>query len=67
MISNPTSRDHTWKATELRKLPPDQRDAILMEAAANAEKAYRTDPKLTDFEAYGEDDLHGTSASAAEG
>jgi hypothetical protein len=46
----------------LRKLPPEQRDAVLGAAAALAEEAYRTDPALTDFEAFGKDDLHGESS-----
>jgi hypothetical protein len=49
----------TWTAAELRKLPPAERDAILS-AAARAEAEYRNDPALTDFEAFGEDDLLGT-------
>lgn len=46
-----------WTASELRKLPPNQRDAILEQAAALAEEEYRTNPELTAFEAFGEDDL----------
>jgi hypothetical protein len=60
----PTGR--TWTASELRKLPPDQRDAILAEAAARAEEEYLTNPGLTDFEAFGEDDLYGDSADTQE-
>jgi hypothetical protein len=66
MSSKPASADRMWKASELRRLPSKQRDRILTEAAASAEEAYRTDQQLTDFEAYGEDDLHGQSATAAE-
>ncbi len=64
MISKRNSRKETWKASELRKLPPEERDAILAEAARHAENDYRTNPQLTDFESFGEDDLHGESTAA---
>jgi hypothetical protein len=48
----------------LRKLPPDQRDAVLEAAAALAEDDCRNDQQLTAFEAFGKDDLYGESASA---
>jgi hypothetical protein len=67
MISNPRAPNDTWKATELRKLPPSERDAILLEAAAKAEQAYLTNPALSGFDAFGEDDLHGTSSAAPTG
>jgi hypothetical protein len=38
-------------ASEVRRMPKDQRDAILEEAARIAEELYRNDPSLTDFEA----------------
>jgi hypothetical protein len=63
----PTHQDSAariWTAAELRQLPPEQRDAILAAAAALAEEEYRTDAALTAFEAFGEADLHGTSADA---
>jgi hypothetical protein len=47
-----------WTATELRKLPPEQRAAILAEQAALLEEEYRSNPELTAFEALGEDDLY---------
>ena len=53
-----------WKASELRKLPPEQRDAILEEAAMQAEEDYRNNPELIAFEAFGKDDLYGDSANA---
>lgn len=53
-----------WTASELRKLPEDQREAILRAAAAEAEHEYRTNLDLTSFEAFGRDDLHGSSSSA---
>ena len=43
-------------AVDLRKLPADERWAIL---AAHAEDLHRGDRQLTDFEAFGEEDLHG--------
>jgi hypothetical protein len=49
---------------ELRKLPSQDRDAILEAAAAQAEQEYRTNPALTAFEAFGKDDLHGESSSS---
>jgi len=51
-----------WTASELRKLPPHQRDEIMEAAAALAEGEYRSDPALTAFEAFGEEDLHADSA-----
>ena len=48
----------TWTAAELRRLPPEERDAILAAAAALAEQEYRTDKGLTAFEAFGEKDLY---------
>ncbi|HEY4234801.1 MAG TPA: hypothetical protein VGM76_15310 [Lacipirellulaceae bacterium] len=67
MIFKPAARDGAWKAAELRKLLPDQRDAILAEAAASAESEYRNNPLLTDFEAFGEDDLHGQCTATPAG
>jgi hypothetical protein len=62
---NPTaSSPKRWKPNELRRLPADQREAILRAAAAKAEEDYRRDLSLTDFEAFGKDDLHGDSADA---
>jgi len=53
-----------WKASELRKMSREQRDAILEAAATQAEEDYRNDPELTAFEAFGKDDLYGDSANA---
>jgi hypothetical protein len=52
-----------WTAAELRKLPPEQRNAILEAAAALAEEEYRTNPELTAFAAFGKDDLYFDSSS----
>jgi hypothetical protein len=54
-------------AAELRKLPPDERAAILESQAARAEDLYRLDPRLTDFEAFGEDDVHADEPVSEEG
>lgn len=59
--------EHRWTAAELRKLPQSQRDVVLGAAAASAEDLYRNDPQLTDFEAYGPDDLDGESTAAPGG
>jgi len=46
----------------LRRLPPQERDAILTAAAKDAETEYRNNRELTAFEAFGKEDLHGESA-----
>ena len=58
-----TSEKRRWTAAELCKLPPAERDAILEAAAVLAEQDYRTDPDLIAFEAFGDSDLYGDSAS----
>jgi hypothetical protein len=67
MITNKSSVDKNWKASDLRKKSPAERDAILAAAAARAESEYRTNPHLTDFEAFGEDDLYGECSGAKAG
>ena len=44
-----------WSATELRRLPRDQRQAILAAAAQMAEQDYRDDKDLTGFDAFSEE------------
>jgi hypothetical protein len=61
---NPTRPTRRWTAEELRRLPPDQRDAILFAAAKAAESDYHSDPGLTGFEAFGDKDLHGDSSDS---
>jgi hypothetical protein len=61
-----STSERAWKPSELRTLPPSERDDILAKAAALAENDYRSKPQLTDFEAFGEDDLHGDSTAAAD-
>jgi hypothetical protein len=56
-IEQATGLKKRWTAVELRKLPAEQRDAILEAAARLAEPAYRNNPELTAFEAFGKDDL----------
>ena len=51
-------------AEEIRRLPPDERDAILAAAADLAVHDYASDPELTAFEAFGRDDLYGESADS---
>jgi hypothetical protein len=53
-----------WTAAELRRLPAEQRDAILAQAAALAEPHYVHDRQLTAFEAFGEEDLCVDSSDA---
>lgn len=62
-LDNSTSVGKQWTAAELRKLPPEQRDAIMEAAASLAEEEYRSNPELTAFEAFGKDDLYGDSSS----
>ncbi len=42
---------------ELRRMPREQRQAILAAAAAIAEEDYRSDKELTGFAAFGEEEL----------
>ena len=49
-IRTPTKKP--MSAAELRKLSVTEREALLAAAAAAAEHEYRTDPDLTDFEAF---------------
>jgi hypothetical protein len=60
---NAAQTHRRWTASELRKLPAQERDAILEAAALLAEAAYRNDPELTAFEAFGKDDLYGDSSN----
>ena len=45
-------------------MPATERDAVLATQAAQAEAAYRTDPDLCGFDAFGEDDLNGDDPAA---
>jgi hypothetical protein len=53
-----------WTASELRKLPPAERDAILAEQAAAVEDEYRKNRELTAFEAFGDEDLYVDSSDS---
>jgi Zn-dependent peptidase ImmA (M78 family)/transcriptional regulator with XRE-family HTH domain len=48
-----------FSATDLRKMTRDQRATILSGASALAQDLYETDANLTDFDAFGEEDLYG--------
>jgi hypothetical protein len=52
-----------WTAGEIGRLPVDQRDILLEASATVAATEYRNNAELTAFDAFGEDDLHGDSAS----
>ncbi len=54
----------SWTAAELRRLPAEERDAILAAAADLAADEYRNNAALTAFEAFGEEDLYVHSADA---
>lgn len=56
MAAEPTSLLRS--ATELLKLPKAERDQIMARAASMVQADYEGDPALTDFEAFGEEDLH---------
>ncbi|MSU77207.1 MAG: hypothetical protein EXS16_03825 [Gemmataceae bacterium] len=51
--ANPTPR--RMSPTELRKLPREERRAILAASAALAEKIYRNDKDFTGFDAFSEE------------
>ena len=62
---SPTTVDlqKQWSPAELRKLPAAEREAILAAQAEHAEALYRNDTELTDFDAFGEEDLHVDSSN----
>jgi hypothetical protein len=49
---------------ELRRMPREQRQAILAAAAAWAEQDYRSDKELTGFEAFSEEELDDDESDA---
>ena len=63
----PGASGRRWTATELRKLPPAERDAILAEQAAALADEYRNNPELTAFEAFGDEDLYVDSSDSEAG
>jgi hypothetical protein len=64
MSTPPVDLTRRWTAAELRRLPADQRDAILAAAAELAAQEYRNDASLTAFEAFGEGDLYVNSSDS---
>ena len=62
VTKTPTASRIRWTAHELRKLPAHERDQILEAAAKSADVEYRNNRDLTDFEAFGKDDIHGESS-----
>jgi acyl-CoA reductase-like NAD-dependent aldehyde dehydrogenase len=64
MSASITGSQPRWTASELRRLPADERDRILAAAAALAAEEYRKDAALTAFEAFGEGDLYVHSSDA---
>jgi hypothetical protein len=65
--ASPGSSGRRWIATELRKLPPAERDAILAQQAAALADEYRNNPELTAFEAFGDEDLYVDSSDSEAG
>jgi acyl-CoA reductase-like NAD-dependent aldehyde dehydrogenase len=63
-IRNVAAPVRRWSAEELRRLPAAQRSEILRAAAELAAIEYETDPQLTAFEAFGEDDLYVDSSNS---
>jgi hypothetical protein len=49
---------------ELRRMPREQRQAILAAAAAMAEQDYCSDKELTGFEAFSEEELDGDESDS---
>ena len=65
MVTNTaTAARSRWTAHELRKLPAHERDQILEAAAMLAESEYRENREVTNFEAFGKEDLHGESGNS---
>ena len=56
--NTPTTPLRRWTPSELRLLPAAERSAILAPAAELAADDYANDPSLTDFDAFGKDDLY---------
>jgi hypothetical protein len=63
-MSTTIEEPRCWTPAELRRLPAEERDAILAAAAAQAAEEYRSDVALTAFEAFGEGDLYVHSSDA---
>ena len=61
----PSEKPERVSLAELRKMPREQRQAILAAAAERAESDYRSDKDLTGFNAFSED-LRGRALSSEE-
>lgn len=57
-VSTIASKPAIHKPVELMKLSLEKRRQILAKAVAEAEDDYLNTPELTDFEAFGDDDLY---------
>lgn len=55
---NPSGSKTTLSAADFRRLPREQRNALLSAAAEKAQSEYASNSDLTSFDAYGEDDLY---------
>jgi hypothetical protein len=66
-VANPGASGQRWTAKELRKLPPAERDAILAQQATALVDEYRNNSALTDFEAFGNEDLYVDSSDSKAG
>ena len=62
--TNIKSKERAHTAAELRRMPAAERDAILAAAAEKAAKEYRSSKDLTAFEAFGKEDLYGSSSDS---
>jgi hypothetical protein len=56
--------EKTSTPSDFRRLPGNQRDSILKAAAEKVADLYATDEELTDFEAFGQEDLYVDSAES---
>jgi hypothetical protein len=57
-FNKPWPHQQHFSQVNLRRLPAEERGAILEAQAALAAGLYRRDPQWTDFEAFGEEVLH---------
>ena len=65
--ASPGASGRRWTATELRQLPPAERDVILAQQAAALADEYRNNSELTAFEAFGNEDLYVDSSDSKAG
>jgi hypothetical protein len=66
-LKRPQPYQQHFSVDDLRRLPEDERRAILEAQTRLAEGLYRLDLQLTGFEAFGEEDLQGESLFTEEG